>query len=171
MDRRSSLSREEKVERGREDDRRTLKRGSTRLARRDEGIGDRGCVCAPNNTREDEGWGKKLGMGLAIYSSGRGREREGAVGKEPPVLCCAAGAVTVSCRVRGARRRNGLGNRHGDGGGGGAELSRGGHRDADAVAAPRCERLSAVTSASLGSALVVRWLVSVRLADAVKRAH
>lgn len=56
-------------------------------------------------------------------------------------------------------------------GGGGAELSRGGHRDADAVAAPRCQRLSAVTSASLGSALVVRWLVSVRLADAVKRAH
>lgn len=112
MDRRSSLSREEKVERGREDDRRTLKRGSTRLARRDEGIGDRGCVCAPNNTREDEGWVKKLGMGLAIYNGGRGREREGAVGKESPVLFCAAGAVTVSCRVRGARRRNGLGNRH-----------------------------------------------------------
>lgn len=99
MDRRSSLSREEKVERGREDDRRTLKRGSTRLARRDEGIGDRGCVCAPNNTREDEGWGKKLGMGLAIYigRARKGKGRSGGKGIPRAVLCCRCRDGFVPC--------------------------------------------------------------------------
>lgn len=99
MDRRSSLSREEKVERGREDDRRTLKRGSTRLARRDEGTGDRGCVCAPNNTREDEGWGKKLGMGLAIYigRARKGKGRSGGKGIPRAVLCCRCRDGFVPC--------------------------------------------------------------------------
>jgi len=52
-------------------------------------------------------------------------------------------------------------------GGGGAELSRleRGQREA----APRCQRLGRDVGFAC-SALVVRWLVSVRLVDAVKRA-
>lgn len=75
----------------------------------------------------------------------------------------AAGAVTVSCRVvwRGAEQeaeRNGIRNRQRWRWSAGAELSR--------DAAPKVS--TSRPSASLGSALVVRCLVSVRLVDAVK---
>lgn len=58
------------------------------------------CVCAPNNTR----LGKEGVEGVSIYYGGRGRESEGAVGKESPV---AAGAVRggggrLPCRLTSA---------------------------------------------------------------------